>query len=227
MSNKHNKKKMNRGLTAADIFSGAGLSAMMAGLLYIVIQFIHPPDDLSSVNSSSWVMVACLTLVMSLSSLIGMTGVYMRQVKEAGWLGLIGILLFDLFWLISFAFSFIEAFVMPLLTADAGTFVEGMLGIFDGKESAAHLGIFPALAGLAGGMYMLGGLLLGIAIFRARVLPRMAGILLACAAAATLATSIIPHPLDRMMAVPMGVALIWLGYALYVRSNILNPKGAF
>ncbi|GAK41562.1 hypothetical protein PUW24_07005 [Paenibacillus urinalis] len=227
MSNKHNKKKMNRGLTAKGIFRVAGLSAVVAGLLYIVIQFIHPPDDLSSVNSSSWVMVACLTLVMSLSSLIGMTGVYMRQVKEAGWLGLIGILLFGLFWLISFAFSFIEAFVMPLLTADAGTFVEGMLGIFDGTESTAHLGIFPALAGLAGGMYILGGLLLGIAIFRARVLPRMAGILLACASAATLATSIIPHPLDRMMALPMGVALIWLGYALYVQSNILNRQEAF
>lgn len=227
MSNKQNEKETNEGLTATEIFRGAGLFAMGAGILYIVIQFIHPPDDLSSVNSNAWVLVACLTLVMSLFSLIGITGVYLRQVREAGWLGLIGVLLFGLFWLISLAFSFVEAFVLPLLTTDAEIFVEGMVGIFEGTDSGADLGIFPILAPLAGGLYMLGGLLLGIAIFRAGVLPRLAGVLLACAAAATLATSIIPHPLDRIMALPMGAALIWLGYALYVRSNILNQQEVF
>lgn len=143
MSNKQNEKETNEGLTATEIFRGAGLFAMGAGILYIVIQFIHPPDDLSSVNSSTWVLVACLTLVMSLFSLIGITGVYLRQVREAGWLGLIGVLLFGLFWLISLAFSFVEAFVLPLLTTDAEIFVEGMVGIFEGTDSGADLGIFP------------------------------------------------------------------------------------
>jgi hypothetical protein len=63
---------------------------------------------------------------------------------------------------------------------------------------------------------MLGGLLFGIATFRAGVLPRWAGALLACAVVLPLlATGLLPHPLDRILAVPMGLALAWLGYALW------------
>ena len=47
-------------------------------------------------------------------------------------------------------------------------------------------------------------------------LPRWAGGLLAVAAVSPpLLASLLPHPLDRILAVPMGVALAWLGYALW------------
>ncbi len=193
----------------------AGAPAIAAGLLYLVIQWIHPADRLSSVSTSLWVVVAGLTMAMSLFSLIGITGVFLRQAKEAGWLGWIGYVLFSLFWLVSFAFSFVEAFVLPLLVADAPSFVEGMTGLFGGAESAAPLGVFPSLASLAGGMYIVGGLALGIATIRAGVFPRWAAVLLASAAVATIAASFIPHPFDRWLAVPMGAALVWLGAALW------------
>lgn len=214
MDNKHNKRERASGVTATVLIRWAGLFAKFAGILYIVIQLIHPSDNISSVNSNSWVIVACLTNAMSLFSLIGITGIYARQVEETGWLGLIGFLIFSLFWLTSTAFSFTEAFVLPLLTADAPKFVEGFLGIFDGANSEVNLGVLPALAPLAGVMYILGGLLLGVATFRAGVLPRFAAVLFAFGAVVTLAAAI-PHPLDRILAVPMGIALIWLGYALW------------
>ncbi|MFD2655137.1 hypothetical protein [Gracilibacillus thailandensis] len=206
----------NKGrITKTGLIRWAGLFAILAGILYIVIQFIHPADNISSVNSDSWVMVACLTVAMSIFNLIGIIGIYSRQVEESGWLGLVGFLLFSLFWLASTAFSFIEAFVLPMLTNDAPEYVAGFLGIFGGNESEVNLGILPALAPIAGGLYTLGGLLLGIATFRANVLPRLAAALLAIAAVVTLAAAIIPHPLDRLLAIPMGAALIWLGYALW------------
>ncbi|MUT68822.1 hypothetical protein GOM71_23420 [Paenibacillus sp. NEAU-GSW1] len=218
------KKESGLKLTATALIHWSGLFLTLAGILYIVIQFIHPSDHISSVSSNSWVIVASLTIVMSLFSLVGITGLYIRQVEETGWLGLVGYVTFSLFWLTSIAFSFIEAFVLPLLTTDAPKFVKGMVGIFDGTESESRLGIFPALAPIAGITYILGGLLLGIAIFRAGVLPRLTAALLACAAVATIAASLIPHPFDRILAVPMGLALIALGYVLWSERKKSNEN---
>ncbi|MFC4404072.1 hypothetical protein [Gracilibacillus xinjiangensis] len=215
MTNKHQTEDNRWKVTGTDLIRWLGLFAIMAGILYIGIQFIHPSDNITSVNSSKWVLVACLTIAMSLFSLIGMTGIYTKQVNKTGWLGLIGYVIFSLFWLVSMIFSFNEAFVLPLLTNDAPEFVEGMLGIFGGTRSEVNLGIFTVLAPIAGLFYTLGGLLLGIATFRARVLPRWAGSLLSFAAVITLAAAIIPHPFDRLMAIPMGLAFIWLGYTVW------------
>jgi hypothetical protein len=211
----NNKNEKNRGITRKSLMGWAGLFAILAGILYICIQFFHPEDHISSVSKSLWVVIACTTSIMSLFSLIGITGIYTRQAEKAGWLGLIGVFLFNLFWLISMNFSFNEAFVLPLLTTEAPKFVEGILGIFGGTTSTVNLGIFPILAPIAAILYSLGGLLFGIATFRARIFPRMAGALLSFAAVVTFAAAVIPHPFDRILAVPMGLALIWLGYALW------------
>lgn len=208
-----------RKFTAEKLTRWAGLFAILAGIIYISIQFIHPEDNLSSINTNLWVIVASLTIAMSIFSLIGILGIYLRQVEETRWLGLIGFVTFSLFWLISMAFSFMEAFVLPLLTNNAPMFVEGIAGIFSGIKSEVDLGIFPILAPVAGILYIIGGLLLGIATFRAKVLPRMAGVLLSFSAVVTFAAAVIPHPFDRILAVPMGIALIWLGYALWSGRN--------
>lgn len=215
MNKKYNQEEYKMKLTGANHKKILGLFAALAGVLYIVIQFIHPPESLTSVTTSSWIIVACLSIAMSLFFLIGTVGVYTKQVEEASWIGLIGFVLFSLFWLISMTFSFIEAFVLPLLINEAPKFVEGILGLFGENKSEVNLGIFTLLAPIAGVLYMLGGLLLGIATFRAKVFPRFAGLLLSFAAVVTLATAIIPHPFDRILALPMGVAFVWLGFILW------------
>lgn len=64
-------------------------------------------------------------------------------------------------------------------------------------------------------MSLLGGLLFGIATFRAGVLPRWAGGLLAAAVpVAPVSVALLPHALERYAAVPMGLALACLGFAL-------------
>ncbi|MUG68690.1 MULTISPECIES: hypothetical protein [Paenibacillus] len=214
MDIKDNKQTGKPHITASGLMRGTGVFAILAGLLYIAIQFIHPAEELSAVRTAPWVMVAALSMLMSLFFLIGLTGIYVKQAQEAGWLGVAGYLIFSLFWLASTAFSFVEVFVLPLLATDAPLFVEGFLGIFGGGSSEADLGALPALAPIAGGLYLLGGLLLGITTFRSGVLPRAAGALLAFGAVVTLAAAVIPHPLDRILAIPMGLALIWLGYVL-------------
>ena len=62
---------------------------------------------------------------------------------------------------------------------------------------------------------MLGGLLFGIATLRAGILPRWAAGLLAVGAALAPVAALLPIELQPKVAVPVGLALAWLGYALW------------
>jgi hypothetical protein len=204
-------------ITSSKITRWAGLALMGAGIIYIAVQAIHPLDVLSSVTTAQWAITHYLSIVMDILGLLGLAGLYARQVEKSGWLGLAGYLLFSLFWALSMAFHFIEAFIEPVVANLAPKFVEGLLGLVTNTPSEINLGAFPAvymLAGMVG--YLLGGLLFGIATFRAGVLPRWAGGLLAVGTILPVVlSSLVHHPYDRILAVPVGLALIWLGFALF------------
>ena len=203
--------------TASNLIRWAGLSAMVAGILFVVIQPIHPPDVLSSVTTARWAIVHYLGVAMCLLGLLGMAGLYARQAEEAGWLGLAGYLLFSLFYALTLAFQFAEAFISPRLATEAPRFVEGFLGIVTGSASEVNLGALPAVYMLnVVGPYLLGGVLFGIATLRAGVLPRWpAGAFAAAAPVSALAAALLPHELERIAAVPVGLSLTWLGHALW------------
>lgn len=201
--------------TASNLIRWAGLSAVVGGSLFVGIQAIHPPESLSSVTTGAWAIVHTLGVAMCLINLLGIAGIYARQAEEVGWLGLAGFLLFGLMWALTAAFQFAEAFILPLLVADAPKFVEGFLGITSGAAGEANLGALPAVWSTTGVLYLLGGVLLGIATFRAGVLPRLAAGVLAVGTVAPLALSLLPHELVRLAAVPVGITLARLGRALW------------
>ncbi len=208
-------KESKMRITASKLIRWAGLSAMVAGLLFVAIQPIHPPDELSSVTTAQWAIVHYVTIAMCLLLLLGIGGLYARQVKEAGRLGLAGFLLFSLSWALLMAFSFAEAFILPLLATEASLFLESYLGMFNGQPGEMNLGALATEYALSGLLYMLGGLLFGVATLRAGILPRWPAGLHAVTAAVTPAAALLPHEIQRLAAVPMGAALAWLGYALW------------
>jgi hypothetical protein len=71
------------------------------------------------------------------------------------------------------------------------------------------------MGGVSFGLYLVGGSLLGIALFRARVLSRWAAAMLVLGATSTLLVPLLPHAVGRYAAVPMGIALVGLGYPLW------------
>lgn len=189
---------------------------MVAGITFAGIQPIHPPDVLASVTTSAWAIIQPVKMTMCLLFLLGIAGLYARQVEAAGWLGLAGYLLLSLAWAIQTPYVFTEAFILPELATAAPAFVESFLGIINGSPSEMDIGALPTIYSLLIGIpYMLGGLLFGIATFRAGILPRWPAGLLAVAAALTPAAALLPLELQRLAAIPVGLALAWLGYALF------------
>ena len=202
--------------TASNALRRAGFAAMLSGILYVAIQAIHPADILSSVTTTQWAIVHYLSLAMSFLGLLGIAGLYARQADETGWLGLAGYLLLSLFYALALGFQFVEAFISPVLATAAPQFEEGFLGIVNGHATETNLGVLPAMWSVIGVCYLLGGVLFGVATFRAGVLPRWAaGLLVVGTLLPILGSSLVPHPFDRIFAVPVGVALAWLGYALW------------
>jgi len=202
-------------VTYAGLTRAAAVAAILSGILYVGIQFIHPEENLETVTTDAWAMVAWLTVAMSVLALVGIAGIYLRQVERIGVLGLVGFTMLSLFFLLPIAYSFAEATVLPLIAGDAPSFVESFLGLFNGEGTDGSLGALEPLPSVAGLLYVVGGVLLGIGIFRARVLTRGGGILLAVGGAAALLAGLVPHEVGRFAAIPFGLALIWLGFSLW------------
>jgi hypothetical protein len=64
-------------------------------------------------------------------------------------------------------------------------------------------------------MYLAGGLVFGVALYRARILARWAAALLAVGGVVTAVLSAMPDAFYRLLAFPNGIAMIALGYSLW------------
>src|SRR5664279_5434638 len=86
-------------ITNRNLIRLAGLSALLAGICYVLVGIFHPPNVVSSVTSTRWQIVHVLACAMSFFGLLGMAGLYARQAVKTGWLGLVGYILLSL-WLV-------------------------------------------------------------------------------------------------------------------------------
>jgi hypothetical protein len=218
-------KESKMKVTTPNLIRAAGLSAVVAGTIFAVIQPIHPADVLESVNTSAFITITSFKTVMCLFGIFGIAGLYARQVKETGWLGLVGYVLLTIFYAVQMCFAFMEPLVLPLLTSVSPDFVTSALLIPTGP-GPMNLGALATIYPLISMLYLLGLMLFGIAIFRARILSRWAGALLAISGPlAAILTVVAPHQIARLAAMPMGIALIWLGYSLWSerREKVSEP----
>lgn len=205
----------------------AGISAVLAGLCFIIIGMFHPENIPASVTTATWVNVHIAATALGIFGLVGMAGLYIRQKEKIGWLGLAGLLLLGGWFVLISVFSYIEAFVLPRLATESPKFVEGFLGMFTGIPSEVDLGVLPTLWNVSGPMFILGPLLFGIATFRAAVLPRWAGVLLSLAAILVPVGGMFPHEYQTKIAmIPIGLVMTWLGYALFAERRERSSEAA-
>lgn len=202
-------------ITTSTLTGLAGLSAIVAGISYIVVGMFHPLNIFSSVTTPTWTIVHIFALAMSFFGLLGLVGLYAKQAYKSGRFGLVGFVLLSLWLALVTGFTFVEIFILPRLATESPAFVDGFLGMFNGSPTNMNLGVLPILWTLSGPLYMFGGLVFGIATFRARVLARWAGIVLAFGTALAPVAVLLPPEHESLVTIPVGIALAWLGYSLW------------
>ena len=195
-------------MSGSNLIRWAGLSAVVAGVLSVVAPIIHPLDVPSSVATSSWAIAHYLILGGSIFTLLGITGIYARQVEEAGLLGLVGFLMFFVALALITGVALLEAIVMPLLATEDPQFI----AVFFAGEDPGVLDTVRLPVGL---LYIIGWLLFGIAILRAGILPRWAAIVFITGIVLVPLGLLLPEEVGRYLSVVAGLGLAWLGYALW------------
>lgn len=188
----------------------SGRCWMAAGVL-ILAELAHPDALGIGFAASSrqplwpalhlaWVLAAVLTL-------FGLAGLMARYGAALGRLGVAGAVLVVPGLVVAAGLFLAEAFVFPVLARENPALLD-----LDG----ALLGS-PALrlAGGLAGLWFIGLVLVGVAVERARVLPRFAGMLLAVATVlfAALEGPFVPVAGDLAVVV-FSAAQVWLGGAL-------------
>jgi hypothetical protein len=111
--------------------------------------------------------------------------------------------------------AFVAAYVLPSLADTAPGYVNDLLAVADGGHATGEIGLMQTAFRVEGIGYLAGGLVFGIALYRARVLARWAAALLAVGTFATIAIPLLPQSFERPLAFPTGVALVGLGYSLW------------
>lgn len=203
-------------ITSSSLTRAAGISAAAAGAIFIGVQVKHPAWNVAAFTDSvSWQIRSVAKLVMCALAIAGITGMYLYQRRRVGALGLAGYLLFAAGYFLMSSVEALAAFVLPTLAHTQPAYVNDVLRASAGQSTAGDIGALQSVFTVMGLFYMAGGLLFGIAMFRARVLARWAGALLALGTVATAALKVLPESFERPFAVPTGVALIGLGVSLW------------
>jgi hypothetical protein len=152
---------------------------------------------------------------MCVLALVGFTGMFLRHRRRFGLVGLAGFTLLTAGYLALFAVECIVGYVLPTVAQFNPGYVQDVIDAAVGGTPSGDIGHMQQLFMAAGIGYPIGGLLFGIALFRAGVLPRWASLLLAYGTVSVLALAALPESFNRPFAVPTGVALIGLGVALW------------
>jgi hypothetical protein len=193
----------------------AGLAAVAAGVIFIGVQINHPYLDANSITTTEVVIRDSLKVLMAVLALVGITGMYLHQVKRMGVLGLVGYVLQSASYLVIMCTCFTAAYVLPSIAETDPSFVNDVAAAATNRHPSGDIGLLQQAIGVQGVGYLLGGLVFGIALYRARVLARWASALLAVGGVVSVALTVMPDAFYRFLAFPNGIAMIALGYSLW------------
>lgn len=198
---------------SSNLIRWGGLAAMLVGALFVAADLLSlsiSPKFPSSVSLTSepYAIQSVLKLVAAVLLLLGLSGLHTRQAEAAGPLGTAGFLAaFSGTALVVGSFWATASFAPAMAAMDPVAFDAGEGP--PGRLAGAFLVSWAAS--------VLGWMLFGVVVWRARVYPRAAALLLIFGS---------PLGLGTLMVVgfPTGVffsaAVAWMGYALWTEKSI-------
>jgi hypothetical protein len=204
-------------VTTSSLTKAAGAAAALAGAMFIGVQIGHPQLNLTTITSTNVLIRDCFKVLLAPLAVVGFTGMYLSQVRRNGVLGLVGYLVFAVGYLSIMCTTFLATFVAPVLAGTNPGFVKDVIALATSRGTVTgDVGALGAVWKIQGVLYLAGGLLFGIALFRAHVLARWASLLLAVGGLVSIALSFLPDAFYRFLAYPNGVAMIGLGVSLWL-----------
>ena len=194
----------------------AGLCAAAAGAIFIGVQINHPPADVAHLVTTEMTIRETAKVLFCVLALAGFTGMFAPPPRPARP---------PRARRLRAAERRLPRHVRRrvhrrLLPPDGGALEPRSTSSTSSTAAMGHgpsggIGAMHELFLVCGIGYSLGGLLFGIALFRAGVLARWASVLLAYGTVSALALAVLPESFSRPFAVPTGVALIGLGVSLW------------
>jgi hypothetical protein len=184
----------------------SGVVLLIGGGLAIIGQLLLIQTD---PGTPLWIPGTWLALAGTLLVILGLPGLYFKQVDRAGLLGMIGFVVSFVGFLFLVGIQTFDAFVSPTLAANTAT--KSM------ADTAAFLPLltFELLCGL---LLIVGPLLFGIATIRAGVLQRWAAIILIVGSVASLVTVAL-HSWNEISAAILYLAFACFGFVLLSKQD--------
>ena len=198
-------------MSFSNLLRWSGLAFLLGGVLLPLSWFIRFAEGDSSnpatVLSALYVTEHTLSIIGIILTLLGLVGVYAVQIREMGRLGFIGFVVLFTGNALLGGLLFFEGYVVPAIAARAPSLHE------DALFTQPAL-LIPTI--VLSVFLLLGFILFGIAIMRANVLPRLAGLLFIIGAVLYgPGPNQLPWFIFTIGTVVIGVAQIWLGYVLW------------
>jgi hypothetical protein len=206
-------------ITPATLFRSAGVAAVAAGVIFIGVQIGHPHSDATAATTTEWVVRNSAKVLMAAFALVGITGMYLCQVRQTGLLGVVGYLLFGAGYLTIISTAFVSAYVLPSIAESDPGYVNDVLAAATNGSVTGDIGLLQVALNVSGIAFLGGGLIFGIALFRARVLARWAAALLALGSLLTVTLAVLPDAFYRFLAFPNAIAMIGLGCSLWLAAR--------
>src|ERR1043165_4080397 len=114
-------------LTANRLTAATGLCAATAGAIFIAVQINHPPNDVAHVVTTDIAIREGAKAVMAVLALAGITGMFVRNRRRFGALGLAGFVLLSVGYLAMFATQCIVGFVLPTVARTSPGYVQDFI----------------------------------------------------------------------------------------------------
>ena len=206
-------------ITPTTLFRASGVAASLAGLIFVGVQINHPHLDATSITTTEVAVRDSLKVLMAALGIVGITGMYLRQVRQTGVVGLIGYLLLSTCYLSIMSTAFVAAYVLPSVAGTETSYVNDVLAAATNGTAVGDIGALHSVFVVQGITYLAGGLIFGIALYRARVLARWAAVLLAVGGMISALLTVMPDAFYRFLAFPNGIAMVALGYSLWMNAR--------
>ena len=203
-------------VTSTGLTRAAAVAAIAAGVIFAGVQVGHPQLDATSIATTNVFVRDQLKVLMCALALAGITGMYLSQIRRNGVLGLIGYLVLTAGYLGIMCVAFLAAYVMPEVAPSQTRYVNDVIAVDTGRGTVVGtIGALHTVIQVQGFAYLVGGLLFGIALYRAHALARWASALLAVGGVASAVLALMPDAFYRLLAYPTAIALVGLGFSLW------------